>query len=59
MVDSMPNLIIMSSKSVYILVQNFVHFGIMIRHWSKVFISFISTHDRDLEVEVTDLEFKC
>ena len=29
------------------------------RHWSKVFISTISTHDHDLEVEVTDLEFKC
>ena len=29
------------------------------RHWSTVFISTISTHDRDLEVEVTDLEFKC
>ena len=28
-------------------------------HWSKVFISTISTHDRDLEVKVTDLEFKC
>ena len=26
------------------------------RYWSIVFIS---THDRDLEVEVTDLEFKC
>ena len=29
------------------------------RYWSKVFISTISTHDHDLEVEVTDLEFKC
>ena len=29
------------------------------RHWSKDFISIISTHDRDLEVEVIDLEFKC
>ena len=29
------------------------------RHWSKVLISTISTHDRDLEVAVTDLEFKC
>ena len=29
------------------------------RHWSKVSISTISTHDRDLEVEVTDLVFKC
>ena len=28
------------------------------RHWSKVFISTISTHDCDLEVEVTDLEVK-
>ena len=28
-------------------------------YWSKVFISTISTHDCDLEVEVTDLEFKC
>ena len=28
------------------------------RYWSKVFISTISTHDLDLEVEVTDLEFK-
>ena len=28
------------------------------RYWSKVFISTISTHDRDLEVEVTDLVFK-
>ena len=26
-------------------------------YWSKVFISTISTHDRDLGVEVTDLEF--
>ena len=26
------------------------------RYWLKVFIS---THDRDLEVKVTDLEFKC
>ena len=29
------------------------------RYWSEVFISTISTHDRDLEGEVTDLEFKC
>ena len=29
------------------------------RYWSKVFISPISTHDRDHEVEVTDVEFKC
>ena len=31
------------------------------RYWSKVFISTISTHDhdRDLEVEVTDIDFKC
>ena len=29
------------------------------RYWSKVFISTISTYDHDLEVEVTDLEFKC
>ena len=29
------------------------------RYWSKGFNSTISTHDRDLEVEVTDLEFKC
>ena len=29
------------------------------RYWSKVFTSIISTHDRDLEVDVTDLEFKC
>ena len=29
------------------------------RYWSKVFISTISAHDRDLEIEVTDLEFKC
>ena len=29
------------------------------RYWSKVFISNINTHDRDLVVEVTDLEFKC
>ena len=29
-------------------------------YWSKVFISTINTHDHDLEVEVTDLEFeKC
>ena len=26
-------------------------------YWSKVYISTISPHDRDLEVEVTDLEF--
>ena len=29
------------------------------RYWSKIFISTISTHDHDLEIEVTDLEFKC
>ena len=29
------------------------------RQWSKVFISTISSHDRDLDVKVTDLEFKC
>ena len=29
------------------------------RYWSKHFISTVSTHDRDLEVDVTDLEFKC
>ena len=29
------------------------------RYWSKDFISTISTHDCDLEVEVTDLELKC
>ena len=28
------------------------------RCWSKVFISIINTHDHDLVVEVTDLEFK-
>ena len=26
------------------------------RYWLKVFIS---THDRDIEVKVTDLEFEC
>ena len=26
------------------------------RHWSTLFIS---THDSDLEVEVTDIKFKC
>ena len=26
------------------------------RYWSKVFISTISTHDRDLEVEVTNVK---
>ena len=34
-------------------------FGIMIDTGQKFFISTISTHDHDLEVEVTDLEFKC
>ena len=29
------------------------------RYWLKHFISTYSTHDRDLEVDVTDLEFKC
>ena len=29
------------------------------RYWSKVFISTISTHCPGLEVEVTDLGFKC
>ena len=29
------------------------------KYWSKVFISTISIHDRDLEDQVTDLEFKC
>ena len=29
------------------------------RYWSEVFISTISTHDNDLEVEVTDFDFKC
>ena len=29
------------------------------RYWSKVFTSTISTHDRDLEVEFTGIEFKC
>ena len=29
------------------------------RYWSKVFIIAISTHDRDFEADVTDLEFKC
>ena len=29
------------------------------RYWSKVFISTVNTHDGDLVVEVTDLEFKC
>ena len=29
------------------------------RYWSKVFISTTSTHDGDLEIEVTDLEFNC
>ena len=27
------------------------------RHWSKVFNSAIRNHDRDLEVDETDLEF--
>ena len=31
----------------------------MIDTGQKFFISAISTQDRDLEVEVTDLEFKC
>ena len=30
----------------------------MIIYWSKVYISTINTHDRDLGVEVTDLEFQ-
>ena len=29
------------------------------RYWSKHFISIISIHDHDLEVDITDLEFKC
>ena len=29
------------------------------KYWSKVFISTISIHERDLEVKVTDLGFKC
>ena len=29
------------------------------RYVLKVFISTISTQDRDLEVKLTDLEFKC
>ena len=29
------------------------------RYWTKVFINTISTHDCDLEVEVTDFEFQC
>ena len=34
-------------------------FVIMIGIGQKFFISTISTHDHDLVVEVTDLEFKC
>ena len=38
--------------------MDLVPIGYHDRYWSKVVISTISTHDRDLEVEITDLNVK-
>ena len=39
------------------LMMDLIYIWYHVTYWSKVFISTISTHDHDLGVEATDLEF--